>query len=443
MRTVRGQLDTGQVGVSEESRQPAAGISRRELIGTGVAAAGLLAMGPEFWEALARPARPGRGPYGPLGPPDANGLMLPEGFKSRVVARGLAPVAGTAYSWHIFSDGAATYRTGDGGWILVSNSEVPTPVDLPVDPPIGNPGEGGASAIRFGADGRIVDAYRILSGTSSNCAGGLTPWGTWLSCEETETGRVWECDPAGRRDAVVRPALGTFTHEAVCIDRKTGFAYLSEDDGEGCFYRFRPRQKGDLSKGRLEVARVRKDRSVKWLPVPDPSAESAPTREQVPGATRFDRGEGIWFDSGTVYLATTGDSRIWAYNARREKLKVLYDPERIANPPLTDVDNITVAKRSGDLYVCEDNGAPDAFDIALITPQPRRRRGRRRRRPRAARFMKMTGIQHGDPDTELTSEVAGVCFNPRGDRMYFASQRAFAVGVIYEVRGPFRRRRRR
>ncbi len=418
------------------------GLNRRELIGSGVAAAGALAMGPEFWEALARPAKPGRGPYGPLGSPDANGLMLPEGFTSRVIARGLLPVGGTLYLWHIFSDGAATYRTGDGGWILVSNSELPTPIDLPIDPPIGNPGEGGASAIRFDRDGEIVDAYRILSGTSSNCAGGSTPWGTWLSCEETDTGRVWECDPTGERDALVHPAMGVFSHEAACIDRRTGFAYLSEDDGEGCFYRFRPRRKGDLSTGRLEVARVRKGGAVEWLRVPDPSAATGPTREQVSGATRFQRGEGVWFDSGTVYLATTRDSRIWAYNARRERIRVLYDPARIEDPPLTDVDNITVHRRSGDLYVCEDNGAPDAYDIALITPQRGRRRDGRPRRPRVARFMKMTGIEHGEPGTELASEVAGVCFNPSGDRLYFASQRAFGVGAVYEVSGPFRRRRR-
>lgn len=416
------------------------GLSRRELVGTGVSAAGMLALGPEFWEALARPARRGRSPYGPLGPPDGNGLRLPAGFESRVVATGLQPIAGTGYTWHIFSDGAATYRTGDGGWILVSNSEVPTPVDLPFDPPIGDPGEGGASAIRFAADGSIVDAYRILEGTSSNCAGGLTPWGTWLSCEETDTGRVWECDPTGARDAVAHPAMGVFSHEAVCIDRRTGYAYLSEDDGGGCFYRFKPRRKGDLSEGILQVAVVGERGAVTWKRVPDPSAATTPTREQVPEATRFQRGEGIWFDKGIVYLATTRDSRIWAYNARRKRMRVLYDPERLRKPPLTDVDNITVHKPTGHLYVCEDNGAPDAYDVGIIT-FPRGRRGKRRR-PVVSRFAKLTGSQHGDPGSDASSEVAGVCFNPRGDRMYFASQRAFGVGVVYEVRGPFRRARR-
>jgi secreted PhoX family phosphatase len=346
-----------------------------------------------------------------------------------VVARANEPVQGTSYVWHIFSDGASTFSTSDGGWILVSNSELPTPVDLPFDPPIGSPGEGGASAIRFGPNGGIRDAYRILSGTSSNCAGGKTPWRTWLSCEEVDDGLVWECDPRGINPAVARPALGVFKHEAVCVDPGRGHLYLTEDQGDGGFYRFTPDTKGDLSSGRLKIARMRRDKSVDWLPVPDPSGASAPLREQVPGATRFRRGEGIWFDSDRVYLAATGESRIWEYNARTKRLRVLYDPARIDQAPLTDVDNITVA-RSGDLFVCEDNGGDDPFDICIITRQPDRR---------VARFLKLTGPQHGDPDTEAVSEIAGVCFNPTGNRMYFASQRAFGTGVVYEVRGPFRR----
>jgi secreted PhoX family phosphatase len=411
-------------------------LRRREFISTGVAAAGTLALGPEFWQSLAKPARAGDGPYGPLGPPDALGLRLPEGFTAREIARGGSPVAGTAYAWHIFSDGSATYATADGGWIVVSNSEVPTPFHLPIDPPIGDPGDGGASAIKFSAEGEIASAYRILSGTSTNCAGGPTPWGTWLSCEETDDGRVWECDPYGEQEAVVHDALGRFTHEAICVDRRTGFAYLSEDDGSGCFYRFRPQRQGDLSEGVLEVAAIGKQHRVRWIPVPDPSAAEAPTRDQVPEATRFKRGEGIWFDDGFVYLATTGDSRIWAYDTRKRKMRVIYDGEKLADAPLTDVDNVTIHDPSGDLFVCEDNGAPDAYDIALVTPGGRDHKRRRT----VARFMKMTGPQHGDPTTEAASEVTGVAFDPSGRRMYFASQRAFGVGAIYEVTGPFRTR---
>lgn len=417
-----------------EAREGAgSGLRRRELVAGGAAAAGALALGPGFWEALARPAKRGPSPYGPLGPPDANEIRLPRGFSSRVVARGNQPVEGTTYQWHIFSDGASTFRKRDGGWVLVSNCEAPTPVELPGDVSVGNPGEGGASAIRFARDGTIQGAYRILEGTSSNCAGGATPWRTWLSCEEIDRGLVWECDPYGKRAAVARPALGRFKHEAVCVDRKTGFLYLSEDEGDGCFYRFRPQQRGNMRRGRLEVATVASDGDVRWTRVPDPSAAEQTTREQVPGATRFKRGEGIWFDEGVVYLATTGDSTIHGYDARRSRMRTIYDPKRIENPPLTEVDNIAVSRRSGDLFVCEDNGGEDPFDVAIITPG-----GPRRRIRRVARFAKMTGPRHGEAGSEASSEIAGVCFNPDETRMYFSSQRAFGVGEIYEVRGPFR-----
>jgi secreted PhoX family phosphatase len=406
-------------------------LRRREFIRTGVVATGALAFGPRFWEhALAAPAEVGESPYGPLGPPDENGIMLPEGFRSRVIARGEQPVPGTTYPWHIFSDGAATFETPDGGWIMVSNSEVPTASDIVGAPQIGEPGEGGASAIRFAAGGEIEDAYRILGGTSTNCAGGPTPWGTWLSCEEHEEGMVWECDPLGERAAEARPALGVFTHEAACVDPKRGHVYLTEDEGDGGFYRFTPLRQGDLREGTLEIAIVGGGGRVDWVRVPDPAATDVPTREQVPGSTRFRRGEGIWYDRGSVYIATTGDSRIHRYDVRSGQIEVIYDAELLADPPLTDVDNITVS-RSGDLFVCEDTGGEDPFDIAIITPGPHRV---------VARFLKLTGPQHGKGDTDLSSEVAGVCFDPSGRRMYFASQRAFVVGVVYEVSGPFRRR---
>ncbi|HYH62408.1 MAG TPA: alkaline phosphatase PhoX, partial [Solirubrobacterales bacterium] len=117
----------------------------------------------------------------------------------------------------------------------------------------------------------------------------------------------------------------------------------------------------------------------------------------------------------------------------------LYDPTLIKHPPLLNVDNITVASKSGDLFVCEDNGGEDPFDIALITPQVDRATGRPKA-PKVSRFCKLTGPQHGDPGTPLASEVTGVCFNPAEDRLYFSSQRGFVAGVTYEVSGPFRGR---
>jgi uncharacterized protein len=383
-------------------------IRRREFIRTTAIASGALAFGPGFWrDAFATHGQFGTGPYGPLRAPDANGLMLPRRFSSRLIARGNAPVPGTAHVWHIFSDGQATYSTPDGGWILVSNCEAP--------PTAG----GGAEAIRFRHDGSVASAYRILGGTDTNCAGGRTPWGTWLSCEEVDRGRVWECDPTGASAAVVRPAMGVFKHEAVAVEPDGSRVYLTEDVGDGCFYRFTADRPGDLSSGLLEVATVGAGGLVTWTAVPDPSAATTPTRNQVPGATRFRRGEGIWYDSGTVYVATTSDNRIHAYDTATQTIEVIYDAALFANPPLTGVDNVTVS-RSGDLFVCEDNGT-DQLDIGLITPTHD-----------IARFLTATGPQH------TQSELTGVVFDPSGQRMYFASQRSLGWGAVYEIRGPFR-----
>jgi secreted PhoX family phosphatase len=383
---------------------------RREFIQTGVAAAGTLAFGAEFWrEALAATVRPSPGPYGPLGAADSNGLKLPAGFRARLVARAQLPVSGTTYPWHIFPDGEATYPTRDGGWILVSNCEAPASIG------------GGAAAIRFDCNGGIRSAYRILAGTNVNCSGGATPWGTWLSCEEVDRGQVWECDPQGIRPAVARPALGVFKHEAAAVDPRGKRVYLTEDLGDGGFYRFTPTRWPDLSAGLLEIAAVATNGSVTWHQVPDPSAATTPTRHQVPGSTPFARGEGIWFDSGTVYVATTADNRVHAYNTHARRIDVIYDAAKLTDPPLTGVDNITVA-RSGDLYVCEDNGTGE-LDIVLITP------GRR-----IARFLTATGSHH------TTSELTGVVFDPRGSRLYFSSQRFDGTGAVFEVSGPFRKR---
>ena len=134
---------------------------------------------------------------GPLGPADENGVRLPEGFTSRIVAQnGTPPAAGKPYPWDIFPDGGATYETSDGGWIYVSNSEMIVAGDV----------SGGVGALRFDASGEVVDAYPILTGTNTNCAGGKTQWNTWLSCEEHDRGQVLRvrCDRPEDRGSASR-----------------------------------------------------------------------------------------------------------------------------------------------------------------------------------------------------------------------------------------------
>ena len=378
------------------------------MLKSGTAAAWALALGP-VWvrQALAAPARAGASPYGALLDPDANSLMLPPGFSSRIIARSLLPVADTGYMLPIFPDGQATFRTGDGGWILVTNSESVAAT-------------GGTSAIRFSSSGEITAASRILGGTNTNCAGGPTPWGTWLSGEEHDGGLIWECDPAGVLEAQPRPALGTFAHEAAAVDPVGGVLYLTEDRPDGGFYRFTPARFPDLSQGILEVANVAENGTVSWQAVPDPSTAitGTPTRRQVPVMTAFNGGEGIWYARGFCYFTTKGDKRVWAYDTAKARIEVLFDRELALDSSLDAVDNVTVSA-VGDVLVCEDGGN---LEIGIITSDRE-----------VAPLLRFSGPDHDG------SEICGVVFDPSGTRLYCTSQRAFGgSGAIYEITGPFR-----
>ncbi|HET8951370.1 MAG TPA: alkaline phosphatase PhoX, partial [Solirubrobacteraceae bacterium] len=370
-----------------------------------VGAAGL-ALGSAFWEkALRTGARAAASSYGALGAADANGLRLPPGFSSRLIARANQRVKGTAYPWHIFPDGQATFPLPDGGWVLVSNSESVAASGA------------GSSAIRFRKNGAIADAYRILSGTNSNCAGGGTPWGRWLSCEEHDFGHVWECDPTRPGQGTIRPALGTFNHEAAAVDAATGALYMTEDRPDGGFYRFTPDTPGDLRAGLLEIAVDAGGGRLAFTPVPDPGAVFTPTRRQVPDTRRFDGGEGIWYDGGTVHFSTKGDDHVWAYDTATGALGTIYD----GGGPLSGVDNLTV-NPAGEVFVCEDGGN---MEICVIEPDGT-----------VAPFLQLTGeAAVGLPDRG--NELAGVIFDPSHGRLYFSAQRAYGFGAVYEVRGPF------
>ncbi len=332
-----------------------------------------------------------------------NNVALPAGCQLRQVAASSKPVLTSSnYKWHGAPDGGACFATRDGGWIYVSNSELEN-------------NQGGVGAIRFNASGEIIDAYSILRGTSRNCAGGKTPWQTWLSCEENgDSGRVFECDPLGEQEAVQRPMMGLFNHEAIAIDPDSSICYMTEDVRDGCLYRFIPDVQADLASGKLEVA-VARGGVLAWVQIPDPAGKIIPVRYQVEEAVRFRGGEGIVYDRGSIYFTTKLDNSVWRYQVATGAISRIYSASDYQQPLLTGVDNIEVSA-SGELLIAEDGGNMQIIGLDKhFTPYV---------------FLQIYGQDR--------SEITGPAFSPDGSRLYFSSQRGHSGksedGLTYELR---------
>ncbi len=395
---------------------------------------------------------------GPLVDSGVDGVLIPAGFSLRLVATAYRQPVSNAFGflWHPLPDGGAVFPVGDGGWVYVSNSEF-----LP----------GGVGALRFGADGEMLDAYPILRNTRINCAGGATPWGTWLSCEEVVDGKVYECDPLGTpRQAQSHPALGVFKHEAAAVDMHSGSVFMTEDEGDGRLYRFVSAGRVsainggdglDLDNGRLQVLEVdgfengaymedleaaREIHRVRWVDVQSPERPQSRVREDIQNSTgagapgtRFKGGEGIWIQfwpegerdtvSGyehplraVVFFACKGDNRVYALDVDNDLIEVVFDNAQLEASGETgfdDVDNLVVSP-AGDVVVAEDG---DAMRLMVMVPnQP------------AKILLQIPGGG---------SELTGPAFTPDGSRLYFSSQRApsgftglLPLGRTYELTVP-------
>jgi uncharacterized protein len=396
----------------------------------------------------------GDGGYGPLYPLTrtdpktgfSQTLWLPEGFDFRIFG-----LSGTKMNdgslTPLAHDGMAAFPGPRGTVRLVRNHEdrnTPTTVT-----PSGSAknrydelGGGGTSTleVRITSDGeRVLErAFMSLSGTIVNCAGGPTPWGSWLTCEETtagpaaswerEHGYVFEVPAASNKPVapVPLPAMGRFVHEAAAIDPRTGTVYETEDRSpEAGFYRFVPNMPSQLAAGgRLQMLKVvgirnydtRKGQTpghrlpVEWvdIDVADPeNAEANPLavyqQGKEEGGAIFTRIEGCWWGTREVYFCCTngggaGEGQVWEYRPARGtsggELTLVYES------PSADVlsfpDNITVSP-GGALLLCEDTGSRNDFYLQGLT--------------RDGRIFPFCG-------TETGSEWAGATFSPDGETLF-------------------------
>jgi Alkaline phosphatase PhoX len=338
-----------------------------------------------------------------LEPADENGIRTHAGFEARVVATTGQPVADTGYIWHLWPDGGGCFALPDGGWSYVSNSEW-----FFADGANG----AGVSYIRFDSDGNITDAGRTLVDTVRNCSGGITPWDTWLSCEEIPLGAVWECDPLGATPAVKHEGMGLFLHEAAACHPGEEVIYLTEDHPTGAFYRYVPDTWGDLSSGTLEVLTEPSAGVLVWATVPDPTAAVTPCQDQVADTKRFNGGEGADLSGNNVIFTTKGDNQVWSYDPTAETVAPIFNTTINNKGILTGVDNVETSDQ-GVIYVCEDGGD---MQIVLV-------------REDGSTFPVLQIIGN------WTSEICGAAFNPAGDRLYLSDQRN--PGRTIEVKGPW------
>ncbi|GAA5222026.1 PhoX family phosphatase [Membranihabitans marinus] len=420
----------------------------------------------------------GKAGYGPLYKDVDNILELPKGFTYKIISR-----KGTKMTDGFLvpgaADGMATFKE-NGKVIIVRNHEL-SPGDLEQSPYGENKellskidkdliydfgrgkkiGVGGTSNLVFNEKKMEVEReFLSLTGTYRNCAGGPTPWGTWITCEETtaradnflekDHGYNFEVKASstmGVQQPMPLKAMGRFSHEAVAVDPKTGIVYQTEDDSEGLIYRFIPEKYGDMTKGKLQVLAIKdkpsfdtrnwkklntepfplnKAWAVEWLDIDDIESPESDINHRgfENGAARFARGEGMWYGSGEIYFACTNggkenNGQIFKYIPSKHEAEAGEDKEPGTlelfieshdSKLMQFADNLTIAPW-GDVVVAEDKSDPR---LVGITPEGE--------------------MYHIAKNIGYKSEFAGVCFSPSGDTLFVNIQ---SPGLTLAIQGPW------
>jgi uncharacterized protein len=387
--------------------------------------------------------RDARADGGPLVTDPARVLDLPPGFRYRILQRAFEPMSdGTRVPGR--PDGMGCFAGAAGTLTLMRNHELDQGLsDSGLDSPPAESfdAQAGGGVTRVVLDEVTLEmrsSNRVLAGTLRNCGGGVSPWG-WLSCEESVEpghGYVFLCrTDTGRLAPPQRlTGYGRFRHEAACVEPRTLTAYLSEDETDGCFYRYRPT---DLARphesGKLQAMRVvgapRFDASrdlergtrlqVDWVDLPSPEPKDTTLRVlgAAAGAARFRRGEGVFYQNGVVYLCCTSGGRAGTGQVFQLTLGEAGTHDRLdlfAESPdgrvLDMPDNVCMTPW-GDLLVAED-GAGEQL-LRGITPDGR--------------------VYDLARNAKSKGEFAGVCTSPSGNVIFVNLQ---MDGLTLAITGP-------
>lgn len=418
---------------------------RRFMCATGLAFGALAASG---CHASGQPMQSAEG-YGPL-IPNPNGVIeLPDLFSYRVVSkRGQAMSDGGTVP--DAADGMGCFALPGGKLALVRNHElIPSQDSGGATGPAfdrlsgGAPLPGGTTTLILDAATLAVEQqFRSLAGTIRNCSGGVTPWGSWLTCEEDvspaggQLGRNhgWVFEVPATATGPVAPiplkAMGRFNHESAAVDPASGKVYLTEDRDDGLLYRFTPAVPGQLVRGGLLEAltlvagdpliRPGEWRKTRWIPLDNVGSpeDDLRLRGAALGAQRFSRGEGIHMGRGELYFTCTSGGAAGLGQVFRlvpgqysDRLQLFFESTDASQ--FNYGDNLTVAP-DGQLIVCEDQyGAfPDDH----------------------LRGLTVDGLPYPIARTRIDTEFAGVCFSPDG-RVLFVN--LYSPAKTLAITGPW------